>query len=339
VFSNYLPRVPEVRERLDVDNAVLGLAFVGGGLGGLLGSTLLPLAMRRLGTRRTVLLGATCVSLGLPLLAVVPTPFALFLTLVGMGCFDVFADLAMNAHGVAVQQRIGRSIMNRLHGMWSLGSLTGAVVGSSVAAAGVSMRVHLTGTALVLVAAALLATRWFLPEPVVRATSDHHGQTGDDAKVGWRALRQRVLLIVAGASIGAGVIELMGSDWASIAMRDLFDLGDGAVGIGGIAFAGSMLAGRMVGDHVLDRIGQHRLLGAALVLVSAGVALVALAPVWPVAVAGYLAWGLGTSVLFPQIYAMAGTLPRTAPAVGLAAMVFGQRFGFLLMPVGVGALS
>ena len=36
----------------------------------------------------------------------------------------------MNAQGVMVQQRLGRSIMNRLHAMWSLGFTGGAVIGS-----------------------------------------------------------------------------------------------------------------------------------------------------------------------------------------------------------------
>ena len=42
----------------------------------------------------------------------------------------------MNAQGVLLERRLGRSIMSGLHGMWSVGSLAGAGVGVLAAQAG-----------------------------------------------------------------------------------------------------------------------------------------------------------------------------------------------------------
>ena len=39
-----------------------------------------------------------------------------------MGAFDATMDAAMNAHGIGVQRRYGRSILQGFHGMWSVGS-------------------------------------------------------------------------------------------------------------------------------------------------------------------------------------------------------------------------
>ncbi|HEX2289472.1 MAG TPA: ricin-type beta-trefoil lectin domain protein, partial [Pseudonocardiaceae bacterium] len=43
---------------------------------------------------------------------------------------DAIIDVAQNAHGLRVQRLYGRSIVNAFHGVWSVGGVTGAVLGS-----------------------------------------------------------------------------------------------------------------------------------------------------------------------------------------------------------------
>jgi predicted MFS family arabinose efflux permease len=100
-----------------------------------------------------------------------------------------------------------------------------------------------------------------------------------------------------------------------------------------------MLIGRLGGDHVLDRVGERRLLGGALVVCSLGVGVTVVAPTIPVALAGLAIWGVGMSVVFPQLYATAARLPGTSAGTGLGSMLLGQRFGGMLAAVTVGALA
>ena len=130
-FSNWLPRIPEIRDELGLSNAGLGATLLGGGLGGILGAILVGKLIDRLGSRRLLTLVATALSIGMPLIAFAPTAVVLLLLLTTLGVLDVCNDVAMNAQGVIVQNRLGRSIMNRLHAMWSLGFTGGAVVGSA----------------------------------------------------------------------------------------------------------------------------------------------------------------------------------------------------------------
>jgi bacteriorhodopsin len=52
-----------------------------------------------------------------------------------------------------------------------------------------------------------------------------------------------------------------------------------------------------------------------------------------------LIWGLGLSVVFPQLYASAARLPGTSAGTGLGSMLFGQRLGAMATAVGVGGLA
>ena len=65
-----------------------------------------------------------CVLIPLPLLA--PSPWLLGAFLLVFGAANGATDVAMNAHGIAVEKRVGRSIMSSLHAGWSVGGLTAA---------------------------------------------------------------------------------------------------------------------------------------------------------------------------------------------------------------------
>jgi predicted MFS family arabinose efflux permease len=332
VFANYVPRLPELRDQIGASNTQLGLAAVGTGLGGVIGSLAASKLLSRFGLQRGTLTAALLLAVGLSVVGFAQSPLVLALVLVFMGTVDVMTDLGMNAHAVVVQHHYERSVVNRIHGAWSIGGLTGAGVSSFVASQGVSLRVHLMTAALFLALVTLVATRWFF----VDATDDGEPMT---LRSWVSALRSRAAAVIGVAALGTIVIEVVGLEWGSITLRDLFDLGDGTVGLATVAFAVGMVSGRLSGDFVLDRVGRSTVMVGSQCALVVGVGMVIVSPVWPVAVAGYLVWGLGAAVLFPQLYFLSGTIPGVSSTVGLSTMTIAQRGGMLLLPAIVGPTS
>ena len=331
-FSNWLPRIPEIRDSLGLSNDSLGVTLLGGGLGGIVGSLIVARISDRLGSRHLVVLAATLLSIGMPLVAFVPNAPLLLVVLSALGILDVLNDVAMNTQGVIAQARMSRPIMNRLHAAWSLGFTSGALVGAAAAAARIGIRWHLCIVGAVLLATVHTVRRRL--DPVDPPPTPHTENAGT-------AKRQRVsglAVLVALAAIGAIGLEVLPNDWAAVLMRDAFDAGRFA-GLGTVACAGAMLIGRLAGDHVLMRVGEHRLLVGAQVLVGAGAAITVATPFTAVAVTGLVVWGLGLSVFFPSLYSMAARLPGTSAGAGLGSMLFGQRSGALLVAVSTGAVG
>ncbi len=62
-------------------------------------------------------------------------------------------------------------------------------------------------------------------------------------------------------------------------------------------------------------------------------------PIGAIALLGLVVWGLGLSVVFPQLYATAARLPGVSAGTGLGSMLLGQRFGAMLTAVTVGAIA
>lgn len=327
VFASWIPRIPEVQGRLSIGPSTLGLVLAGVGSGGLLGTLASPRLIARWGSRGVAVTTGALAALALTGVAVAPAAWALALVLLVAGFNDAATDIAMNELGVREQRRSGRSIMNRLHAGWSLGTLSAAIIATVVAAAGVGVGPHLLTVALVGVALLALAFRHLpagLPPPVERAP---------------RRVRFGVAAALLPLAFAAAVVEGVPGEWSGVFLAEVHDLGPGAVGFGFTAFALGMLIGRLAGDQVVDRVGPAATWRVATVVVLVGVATLVVGPVAAISVVGFGLTGLGVSVLFPEVYRLAGDLTVVDSAAGLSLMSIGARIGFLSGPVLTGTLA
>ncbi|NBO79908.1 MAG: MFS transporter, partial [Actinobacteria bacterium] len=171
VYGNWLPRIPELKDQLGLSNTNLGITLLGGGVGGIVGSLLASRITKRLGSRRLLL--RTIVPLPVVMAAIpfVGEAWMLLVLLSLIGLIDVWTDLAMNVQGVIAQERLGRSIMNRLHGMWSVGFGSGTLIGSLAGGVGVSFRVQVVVVALSLLVTVGLVSRSLEPNDPAPTTN------------------------------------------------------------------------------------------------------------------------------------------------------------------------
>ena len=330
-FASWTPRLPEIQDRLAISDAALGVTLVGAGAGGLVASGVSGRLVDRIGSRTMTLVTSAGLSMALPLMGVAPTALLVFCSLIVLGALDGLTDVAMNAQAVELQRRVGRSIITRFHALWSAGAVTGGIIASRAAAGGISLRTQLFVTAAALVATTLIAARWLLPD---RRAGEHAHEAAPSAGVSSRAIIGRLFLV----GLAIALAEAPPNDWAALLMTDRFDLGPGAAGLGIVAVAGGMLAGRVVGDHVTDRYGLERTRRGGAALAAIGVLAATLVPSPVAAGVGLFVTGLGLSSLFPLLFRAASELTHGSHS-GMAAFSSGARLGFLLASPLVGVLA
>lgn len=334
-FANWLPRIDEVRDAIGVGNRGLGLALLGGGLGGILGSVLAARVLRPGAVLGVLRRSAVALALAFPLIAVVPTVPALMVLLTFLGLADVLCDTAMNAEAAAVQATTESSIMQRIHGMWSVGFVAGSLVGWIASALEVPLGLHLIAVSVVLLTVSVRSVAALAAAANLGPATVPPADRGPD-----RSSRRfaPALVAVPLLALGAAALESTPNDWSAIALRDALDAGR-LKGAGPVVFAAAMLVGRFRGDRMIDMLGPTRVMIASIVSVGAGVATIVVAPHAMVALAGFVLWGLGVSVMFPQVYLMAANANSDRPGAGLAAMTLAQRGGFMATTASMGALS
>lgn len=329
-FASWVPRLPEIRESLEMSDTVLGLTLVGSGLGGVVMSVVSGWVVDRFGSRVSTVVTSLALSLTLPLIAVAPAPAIFFAVLLAIGGFDGLTDVAMNSQALQLQRRVARSILNRMHATWSIGTLAGGVSASVAAGVGVSLGWQLSVTAIVLVVATVVVTPLLLPPgPRFEPEVDDSG----------RRVRPARLLLAGLFGIGVlGIlVEMPPTEWGTLVMAERFDVSAGVAGLGFVGFTAGMVLGRLTGDVLVDRFDAElvRRVSAGVAAVGLVVACTGAAPA--ITVAGLFVAGTGGAAMFPMSVRRSGDL--VPGATGVAMFSAGARLGILVGPPLMGLLS
>ncbi|MGF1427925.1 MFS transporter [Kitasatospora sp. LaBMicrA B282] len=328
VTGSFATRIPALQDRLHLGAGQLGLALVMPAIGASLAMPLSGRVTHRLGARAALrlLLGLWCAALALPALA--PDLPLLCLALLLYGAVAGMSDVAMNAEGVEVEQRLGRSIMSGLHGMWSLGGLVASAFGALAARQQLDARLHLALAAGILLVLGQLVCGGLLdvrPAPETAAPPRF-------------ARPPRSALAIGLVGFCAVFAEGAGGDWAGVYLRDLTGAAAGTAAMAYTAFACTMTVARLSGDLVVRRFGAVRTVRAGGVLATAGGALVVLAGTPAVAIPGFALIGIGVAVVVPLAFAAAGHA-GPSPSQAIAGVATVTYTSGLIAPAVVGAIA
>jgi MFS family permease len=341
-YATLVPRLPEVKADLGLSNSSLGAALAAVPLGALVAGLFSAALIRRFTSARVATSGLVLLGVLLSGVAVAPNWPALAAILLVAGGLDAVIDVAQNAHGLRVQRLYRRSILNGFHGVWSIGAVTGGLLGSAAAGLGIPLGVHLGATAVVFGALAVLAHRAMLP-------GDDHADLdeaadGDDRVPAETRANGRRGAVLALATLGVlatcgAVVEDAGASWSALYLRTELAAGAATAGLGFVALQGAMTLGRLTGDRVVDRFGQRRVVQVGGAVIAAGMGLALAFPSVPATLAGFALAGLGVATLIPAVYHAADELPGLRRGTGLAVINWLLRIGFLLSPLLIGVLA
>jgi MFS family permease len=335
IYATIIPRLPEIRDQVGISIGALGLVLTVASVASLIGSAFAGRVTARIGSRRVMIYGAVMAIGFLPIIGFATSAVVLAVALFGLLFFDVFIDVAMNVQGSALSARRHMPVMNRLHGLWSLGTVAGGALTVVLLRAGVSTEVQLTGVALVLIGALLFVAPGLLHRDEAPELADEVAAIEGRTHLG-RINIAAMLLAVGGAA--AMAIEVTNGDWSSFRLGDDLGASPGVAGLAFLTFTGGMTIGRLSGDWVQVRVGPVGLIRISAVVMAVGAVLAMLVPSVPVAIVGFFIGGLGTSVLFPQLYDRAARAPGP-PGSGFAYMLVGSRGAAVVTPLIVGALA
>ncbi|MFI9746270.1 MFS transporter [Streptomyces sp. NPDC052494] len=328
VTGSFATRIPWIQEHAGVSAGQLGLALAFPALGASLAMPLAGAISHRFGARTALrgLLALWTLSLTLPSLA--PNIWGLCGALFVYGATAGMSDVAMNALGVETENRLGKSIMSSLHGMWSVGALLGSAAGTVAAHIGGDARTHHLIAALTLTALGMICCQGVL---------DVHSTQDEEAPPRF-SLPPKAALIIGAIGFCAVFAEGASLDWSAVYLRDELGSSAGLAAASTTAFALTMAVARLAGDRVVDRFGAVRTVRAGGAVATLGGLLVVLAPHAAVAMAGFGLIGLGVAVVVPLAFAAAarsGPNPSQAIA-GVATITYTSG---LIAPSAIGGIA
>jgi MFS family permease len=342
LFANLIPRYPQIKADLGLSNAVYGLSVAAFPAGAIIAGAAAGVLVRGFGSARTATAGTVLTGASALVAGVAPSVWAFAGALFLAGAMDAITDVAQNAHGLRVQRRYRRSIINSFHAVWSIGAVTGGAMAAGAIAAGLSRGIHLTVSAALFALVALVALRFCLPGPETEPDAAPTTAEARAPRTGGRPIGTRTVLLVAALvliAVAGTIVEDAGSSWAAVYLSGPLDAPVAVAAWGYIALVGAQFVGRLCGDRLVDRFGQRTVARAGGLVAATGMALALAFPTVPGTILGFAAAGLGVATLVPAAMHEADEIRGLKPGTGLTVVSWLMRLGFLLSPPVVGAVA
>lgn len=325
MIGTWVAHLPWLQDHLGVSKATLGLCLLCMAAGAVVAMPLTGLILDRRPSASVTRWSALvfCLMLPLPLLATSPLMLAPILFV--FGASNGVMDVAMNAHGVAVQEKLGRPVMSSFHGGWSVGGFVAAGAVAVAAAAGLDPRVESLAVGVCL---------WLLSLSITQrlGTMSSHSSAGHGF-----ALPTRPVLLIGALCFLVMLTEGAIGDWSGIYLKHNTGASTAAAAVAFTGFSLGMAIARLGGDFVNTRLGAGRLLRIGTALVAAALGAVLLIGHTVPGVIGFILCGLGIANAVPLLFSAAGRIDPPGPSLA-AAFTLGYT-GFIVGPPVIGALS
>lgn len=329
LFATWGVHVPTVKAHYGLGEQALALAMLASGVGALMALAQAGRVVGRYGPRAvSAVMGVLCCGAVVSLVAL-PYYVALIAVMLVFGISASLFDVAINAEATEIERLAARPLMSGFHGMFSLGGMCGAGLGSLAPSLGLTAQGHLllaTGLSLV---AIQLACRAMLPLPEQHEAGEKHPLS---------LPRGPLLLLGVLASMGL-IAEGAMYDWSVLFMKQERASAPSTAALAYASFSGAMAAGRFGGDWVRARVAAPTLMRVSGVLAAVGMAVALAVPSPVVALVGFAGVGLGLSNVVPVLFSAAGQVPGVSPAHGIAAVSGVGYLGMMAGPPLIGLIA
>ncbi|UCB32947.1 MFS transporter (plasmid) [Duffyella gerundensis] len=326
-MASWAPLIPFVKNRLNADDATLGLLLFCIAAGAMLMMPFTGRLIARFSYRLIILCCCIALALILPLLLIGTSLGVLAVLLLCFGAANGILDVTMNAQAIVVEQASGEARMSGFHGFYSLGSIAGA--------GGVSMLLGanlppIMAAALIAAGVLLLALMAF-PQLLRRRHAHRAQQQGV-----LQALCHRVVLIVAVLCFFIFLIEGAMLDWSAIFMATERGMALHHAGFGFAIYSIAVAIGRLYGDRIINHVGGTKVLTGGGLLAAGALSVLLVSTSVPLALGAIFFIGLGLANIIPLLFTTAGNQPELSADVAIPAVTLVGYSGLLAGPALIG---
>ena len=319
-MASFMVRLPLVKQLLHVNTATLGLLILISSVGAIVSLSGAGKIISRVGTKPAMMGG-----LALAVMAwIAQAYFASVGSVPGYTIFGFIAglgfgltDVSINVDGSAIEQRLGKNLMPRLHAGYSIGTVAGAGIGTLAATVNFSIFWQIAILAGLQLLVPVFTYRHLVAGNGVEAPKQQDS-TGQVVRVKWL---NRVAIWLGIGILGITVAEGASNDWLALGIVEGYHSSATNAGISYAVLLGAMTLTRFFGGNLADRIGKARALQSlALVGIIGLVLIIVSAPNVLLAWIGSGLWGVGVALGFPLFLSAAGEGEHAAKRVSFVAL-------------------
>lgn len=335
--GNFISRIPDFKEKLNLSNSGLGICLLIFSLGVLVALAPAGKYTAIHGSATVMKIATTSLLLVQPLLGLVQSQLTFSVVLFFFGMTAASQDVSMNTHGVTLEQKSGKRFMSRFHAFWSVGGLIGTFFGGLLAQANLSIFLHYSLVSI-LIGCALI----FSSQRILSAEADKHVYSEEDKS---KKRKPRLIFIMGLLGLAGSIGEGSAGDWGGVLARETFGASPFVSSLPYIAFSFTMVIGRFFGDQLATKFGAHRILKVGGVIGGLGLAAGLVIGGSFGVILGWFLFGTALSAVIPLLFSAAGSMANKrfagsiSPAEAVAMISGISYFGFVVGPPMMGFIA
>ncbi|MDR2920232.1 MAG: MFS transporter [Tannerella sp.] len=332
IFASWASRIPDIKVLLNLTDGDLGKILFAIPTGQLMMMFLSGYLVNKFGSRITLLISITMYALVLVFISFSNNFGTIFLVLFFFGTAANMINIALNTQACGLEALYNRNIMSSFHGLWSLGGLSGGIIGAIFVHAGQSILTHYTFIAIVCFILVAIGSRHLIT---------NESTLKNNCEKNSKSLSKLDLPIILLGLIGFGGMFCEGTmfDWSSVYFATIVKPDESLVRLGYIAGMGTMTIGRFIADRFVSRYQAPTVLKFCGLLIISGLLLTVAFPYLITSTLGFMLVGLGISSIVPICYSVAGKSSSYSASIAITIVSSISFLGFMIGPPLIGLLS
>ncbi|MBV8100183.1 MAG: MFS transporter [Verrucomicrobia bacterium] len=326
-MSSWISHIPLLKERLELNDQMLGLALLCAGMGALSTMSISGWLMSRFGSRKIAILSGIFFPVSLIGPGIATSFWSLSVSLLLLGACNGLMDIAMNSQAASYEGLVGKPVMSSFHAFWSLSCWCGSLCGSLFLAAPAWTWAHLP-----LIALAGLSLTLFARPGLLRS------ELGTNS-VSVLSFPRGILAVFGLLCLLVMMTEGAVADWAGVHLRMTYHVSEYMTVFGYNAFALFMTIGRFAGDPLARRLGRKMVIVGSAVISAICLGIAAFAPTSWISIGAFGLAGFGIANLVPLLFSLAAKHAGGQIEQATSSVFATGYLGFLIGPPLVGFIS
>jgi nitrate/nitrite transporter NarK len=305
----WVPRFPEVRENLKLENGAFGSLMSTGSIGAFFGLLITGHIIHRIGVKRVTIISILVLFISLGSLVHISSSLLFLILSITFGFGITSVHVSINSQVFDFKDRSARNIVTSAAGYWSAGALVTAIF-SGFLVDRINLQIHITALS-VLLAVVMIAIVLSLHPVLLEANTDednHYSikQIFTSFQIDWPVSLGMACVVYLEFAVG---------DWGTIFTKDRLGVSAGLSTIPYILFTATMIFGRLLVHKLLPKAPLHLWVKRAALLAGIGFGVCIIVAThlpatmkwwsYSLFLIGFFIGGLGSSFLGPSFFAAA----------------------------------
>ena len=326
--ASWSSRIPDVQQKLGLNNAAWGTVLVAFPVGLIAGLFFSSWLIAKFGAAKIIIITCIIASGLLSLLGFANERFSMMIVLFFVGFIRTVMNIGVNTQAVELQQQYKKPIISTFHGVWSLACFVAIGIGTLMMLFNIIPLIHFS----------IIGSLCFLITLVCAGQKNNSRHIAPQKKP-LLVMPDQYLFLLGITVFFSMAAENTMFDWGINYFDKMVVANKKFVTAGFTSFIIAMSLGRLLGDKLIHRYGTIRIMVFNGVLVLVGFGIASLFPFLLSASFGFLLIGLGTSTIVPVVYSLAAKSLKMQPAYAIASVTAIGYCGFLVNPLVVGFIS